>query len=286
MLRCGTCGCRRKGGPDRLELGILYCGLMIAFLYSLSDLVVAILFGSGVALVFAVAPLLRVRLFGHVSEANSEIARTTMTTITGFTGVVLAFSLVQAQGNLRSVEKTVANEALQLNQMDRLLTDYGDAKLATIRGAVWVYAESVVADEWPQLSEHGSSQHTADLFRTLSQLVLAIQPTPGRESAIYADLVKTVDQLAESREDRLGETDLGLPPIYWEVIGVLLALLVGCAAFVEPRCGRVLSLGGLGAGLALLVTLVFVFDQPFLGNVSVRPDPIVGALQIMHARPN
>ena len=45
------------------------CGLMIAFLYSLSDLSVAILFGSGVALVFAIAPLLRVRLFGHVSEA-------------------------------------------------------------------------------------------------------------------------------------------------------------------------------------------------------------------------
>ena len=239
-------GPAREGGTDRLECGILYCGLMIAFLYSLSDLSVAILFGSGVALVFAIAPLLRVRLFGHVSEANSEIARTTMTTITGFTGVVLAFSLVQAQGNLRSVERTVANEALQLNQMDRLLTDYGDAKLATIREAVRAYAESIVADEWPQLSEHGSSQHTADLFRTLSQLILATQPTPGRQSVIYADLVKTVDQLAESRENRLGETDLGLPPIYWEVIGVLLALLVGFAAFVEPRCGRVLSLGGLG----------------------------------------
>ena len=132
---------------------------MIAFLYSLSDLAVAILFGSGVALLFAVAPLLRVRLLGHVSEANSEIARTTMTTITGFTGVVLAFSLVQAQGNLRSVEKTVANEALQLNQMDRLLTDYGDTKLAAIREAVRAYAESVVADEWPQLSEHGIGPH-------------------------------------------------------------------------------------------------------------------------------
>jgi hypothetical protein len=153
----------------RFECGVLYPGQMIAFLYSLSDLTAAVLFGPALALAFAVAPLLRERLFGQVSEANSEIARTTMTAITGFTGVVLAFSLVQAQGNLRSVEKTVANEALQLQQMDRLLTDYGDAKLAAIREAVWAYAQSVVADEWPQLSEHGSSQHTADLFRTLSR---------------------------------------------------------------------------------------------------------------------
>src|SRR3954453_13950661 len=127
-------------------------------------------------------------------------------------------------------------------------------------------------------------QSNPPLFR--GSLVVAIQPTPGRESAIYADLMKTTDQLAESREDRLGATDLGLPPIYWEVIGVLLALLVGFAGFVEPQRGRVLSLGGLGAGLALLVTLVFIFDQPFLGDVSVRPDPIVRALQMMHARPN
>jgi hypothetical protein len=65
-----------------------------------------------------------------------------------------------------------------------------------------------------------------------------------------------------------------------------MALLVGFAAFVEPQRGRVLSLGGLGAGLALLITLVFIFDQPFLGNVSATPEPIVRALQIMHARPN
>jgi Protein of unknown function (DUF4239) len=259
---------------------------MIAFLYSLSDLAVVILLGSVGALVFAVAPLLRLCLFGHVSEAHSEIARTTMTTITGFTGVVLAFSLVQAQGNLRNVEKTVANEAVQLNLMDRLLTNYGDAELTAIREAVRAYAESVVADEWPQLSAHGSSQRTADLFRTLSHLILAIQPKPGRESVIYGDLVRTSDQLAESREDRLDETDLGLPPIYWKVIGCLMALLVGFAAFVEPQRGRVLSLGGLGAGLALLITLVFIFDQPFLGNVSATPEPIVRALQIMHARPN
>jgi len=259
---------------------------MITFLYSLSDLAVAILLGTGAALIFAVAPLLRLRLFGHVSDTNSEIARTTMTTITGFTGVVLAFSLVQAQGNLRNVEKTVANEALQLNQMDRLLTSYGDGKLTAIREAVWAYAEAVVTDEWPQLSQHASSQHTADLFSALSQRILAIQPTPGRESVIYADLVKTVDQLAESREDRLGETDLGLPVIFWEVIAFQMAMLVGFAAFVEPHRGRAVSLGGLGAGLALLVTLVFIFDQPFLGNVSVTPDPIVRALKIMHARSN
>jgi hypothetical protein len=69
---------------------------MIAFLYSLSDISVAILFSAVAAIAFAAAPLLRAQLFGKVSEPGSEFARTTMTAITGFTGALLAFSLVQA----------------------------------------------------------------------------------------------------------------------------------------------------------------------------------------------
>jgi hypothetical protein len=67
--------------------------------------------------------------------------------------------------------------------------------------------------------------------------------------------VKITDQLVESREDRLTAADLGLPPIFWEVIAFLLVLLVGFAAFVEPQRGRAISLGGLGIGLALLINL-------------------------------
>jgi hypothetical protein len=256
---------------------------MIAFLYSLPDLAVAILFSVAVALIFAAAPLLRARLFGHVSDTNSKIARTSMTTITGFTGMVLAFSLVQAQGNLRTAQKSVSDEALQLNQMDRLLASYGDPNVAAIRSAVHAYAESVVSDEWPKLAEHSSSQRTSELLHTLSQLILEIQPTPGRENVIYSDLVKITDQLAASREDRLTAIDLGLPPIFWQVIAFLVVLLIGFAAFVEPHRGHAISLGGLGIGLALLITLVFIFDQPFLGDLSVTPDPIVRELQIMRA---
>jgi hypothetical protein len=255
---------------------------MITFLYSLSDLNAVALFGTVIALMFAGAPLLRIRVLGQVSEAHSEIARTTMTTVTGFTGVVLAFSLVQAQANLRSIEKTVATEAVQLNQMDRLLTSYGDPNVAEIRAVVRAYAGSVVTDEWPRLSEHSGSSHTGDLFRVLSQQVLAIRPTSGHENVIYGDLVKILDQLAESREELLDASDLGLPPIFWEVITFLTLLLVTFCAFVEPQ--RAVFLGGLGAGLGVLIGLVVVFDQPFLGKGSLTPDPIVRVLHIISTR--
>ena len=99
---------------------------------------------------------------------------------------------------------------------------------------------------------------------------------------IYGDLVRIADQLAESRQERLEATDLGLPPIFWGAISFLMVLLFIYAAFVEPR--RAISLGGVGAGLALLISLVFIFDQPFLGQVSATSDPVVKALKVMGTR--
>jgi len=259
---------------------------MIDFLYSLPDLGLTTLFISVIALGFVVAPLVRFRLFGPVSKAHSEIVRTTMTTVTGFIGLVLAFSLVQAQGNLRLVQQTVSGEALQLNQMDRLLVRYGNDQVAAIRKALDGYGDSIVVDEWPKLAGHDSSRRTATLFRALSQQIVAIEPAPGRETVIFAELVKLTEQLAISRDDRLTATDLALPPIFWEVIALMMLLLVGFAAFMEPTQGHIGSLGGLGAGLGLLITLVFIFDQPFLGYASVTPEPIAKALVVMQARTN
>ena len=254
---------------------------MTNLFYNLSDVAIALLFSAIIALVFVVSPLLRERLFGEISDLTSDFVRATMTPITGFTGVVLAFSLVQAQGNLRNVERTVAIEAMQLNQVDRLLISYGP-DLGAVRQTARDYAQSVVSDEWPRLSNHSSSDRSAELFRSLSQEVLSIQPAVTRENVIYGDLVKMIDQLAESREDRLAASDIGLPSIFWEVIGALVVLLIGFAAFVNSR--HAMSLGGLGAGLALLISLVFIFDQPFLGNMSVKPTPIAKALHVMQTR--
>lgn len=254
---------------------------MFTFLYSLSDLAITFLFSVTIALVFMAAPLLRHKLFGEVSDPVSDFVRATMTPITGFTGVVLAFSLVQAQGNLRNVQKTVNLEALQLNQLDRLAISYGP-DLAAVRPTARDYAQSVVSDEWPKLGKHNHSPRSTELFRLLSQRVLSIQPTVTRENVIYSDLVRMTDQLAESREQRLAESDLALPPIFWEVIGSLTILLIIFAGFVNTR--HAMSLGGLGAGVALLISLVFIFDQPFLGDSSVKPTAIVNVIQIMNAR--
>jgi Protein of unknown function (DUF4239) len=254
--------------------------------YNLSDVGIALLFGTVGAILLAGAPFLREKLLRiKVSSNHSEAALDALGVVIGFTGVVLAFSLVEAHNNLRNLETQIGTEAHNLSQMDRLLVRYGDPGNSAIRGSLRDYANSIVTDEWPEMSNGRPSERTSALFAPISRAILAIEPAPGRQSLIYAEMLKKADEIAADRKTRLvAATELELPWIFWDTIIALLLILLLLAAFSEATFGRALAFGGQGFGLALLVALVFIFDEPFKGQTSVSARPIVNAIAEMQTR--
>jgi hypothetical protein len=98
-------------------------------------------------------------------------------------------------------------------------------------------------------------------------------------------MLKQVDEIAADRKARVvAATKLESPSIFWETIMALLVILLLLATFSEATFGRAVALAGQGFGLALLVALVFIFDEPFKGQASVSPEPIVKVVAEMQAR--
>jgi hypothetical protein len=258
---------------------------VFAVFEAVPEIVIVLLFATAFAAILAFLSLAGSRVF-HISigEETSGAMQRAQTAVTGFTAIVTAFSLVQAQITLANIQKLVSTEADQLNQLDRLLTRYGDPSVGRIRETLRAYAESVVRDEWPELGRGRGSPITTRLFTPLSKSILAIDPSPGRQSVIYTDMLKNVDNLAESRSNRLLAAQTTLPAIFWDVILLLLALLAGFALLGEARRGNAVALAGQGFGLALLIGLVFVLDFLFYGETVVSSQPLVSALAAMHAR--
>jgi hypothetical protein len=96
------------------------------------------------------------------------------------------------------------------------------------------YANSIVKDEWRELSKGRASGWTTRLFRELSEDISAVDPTPGRQSLIYTEMLKKVDELALARESRLvAASNIKLAPILWETIVSLLLILLVLAASSE-----------------------------------------------------
>ncbi len=234
-------------------------GIAVLWLYNLPDIGIALLFGMVGAGLLAGVPILRQKVLRiQLPSGHSGAARSALEVVIGFTGVVLAFSLVQAHRNLRDLEAQVGTEAHNLAQMDRLILRYGDPANTAIRESLRAYANSIVRDEWPQLRKGKSSERTAALFRPISRSILAIDPASGRQSLIYAEMLKKADEIAADRKARVvAAANLKLPPIFWQTIIALLVILLLLATFSEATFGEEVALAGLGFGLALLVALVF-----------------------------
>jgi hypothetical protein len=193
---------------------------MPGWLYGLPKTCIVLLFGVIGAALFVGAQFLRAKLWRFEGQTDhSKTARDALTVVIGFAGLMLAFLLVQEQINIRNLEAQVGTEATSLAQLDRLLVRFDAPGDEALRIALHEYASSIVKDEWRELSKGRASGRTTGLFRALSESVSAINPAPGRESLIYSEILKKVDELTSARESRpVAAANIRLAPIFWQTV--------------------------------------------------------------------
>jgi hypothetical protein len=258
---------------------------MLARLHDLPDLV--ILLGVVVCVVAAamLAPFAGAIARGRATSNDRDTAAfDAYKAVMAMAGVVLAFSLVQANANLREAETMVARETAAFAQVDRALLRFGGPDMAAIRALLAAYGESRVRIEWPSLASVGRDAGTDDRYTALSRAARAIEPASMRQQALYADLLRGLDDLSEDRELLIQDAKTELPVFFWIVSCGFLALGLVLALLTDATLNRAVSLGGVAAGVGLLMAFVMIVDQPFRGETSVSPAPIQTMLDLNSRR--
>lgn len=258
---------------------------MIVFLYSLTDIQILALFvGMAITVVVLIPGQIRCLAKPLANSDAAEWAIRGMGTIITASIFVLGFSLVQTQSAFNRVEQQVSAEASTVNQLDRLLTRFGDPKIAEIRAGLQAYTHSVIADEWPVLREGRGSNNTRAAFDPVSRGVLSLEPTAGRQATIYGEIVRKTDDVAEMREQRIENAIVALPTLFWLVTVLLLLLMSMMAALIDRTLARTLGMSAQVAAVSALLAMVFINDRPFLGETSVKSTAFEKTLVIITSR--
>jgi hypothetical protein len=258
---------------------------MIDWLYTLPELLLIALGAAALAVAIAYLPRLVRRIPGLAhSDVNTEFVIRMQAPLFTLTALVLTFTLVEAERNFRQVDSDVTAEASQLNQIDRLLARYDTPATNSLRPLIRAYAQSVVKDEWPRMLRGEASRSTGVAYAQLSRGIMAMDPAPGRQSLIFAELLKSLEAAAESRDKRLANVRVQLPGIYWVVIlfGTLMVLFV--SSTIGPTRLRTTVLAAQLAVLGAFIGFAFIMDAPFLGETAVRPAAFSQAIQSMENR--
>src|SRR5260370_35383688 len=148
---------------------------MLVWLYHLPNTCIALLFGlTGTALFMGVLFLRTKLLSSDVQPDHAKPAHEAMAVVIGFAGLILAFSLVQEQNNVRNLEAQVGAEANSLSRLDRLLVRFGEPGDDALRISLREYPNPIVKDEWQELSKCTASGSTTELFREIDEIRIAI----------------------------------------------------------------------------------------------------------------
>ena len=257
----------------------------IHFLPSMLVLGVTVLLFGGAA--FA-APFAGRRLLGLKDNRTRDAAVfDAFLAVMAMAGVVLAFSLVQADGNLRADQADVGREASAIMITDRALLRMGSEDTKQARPLLKAFIESQIREDWPSLvAGTGRSRTTDRAYTALSKAVRSFEPQNKRQEIMYAELIKAMDDISDAREVLIQDATLQLPPFFWVMALSFISLGLLLGVLCEASVTRAAALSGTAAGVGLLLSFVLIVDEPFHGETSIKPRAIENTLILNSRRAN
>ena len=249
-------------------------------IYNLPGLVQLVIFAvAALALMFIHHKIVRVLLDKNFPGFKSDLALNIHTSVSTTLALIVAFSLVQAVSTYKQADHIIRQEAVRINNLDRLLVRYsGSEDLSAIRASLREYSRSIIEDEWVTMQSGKESEKTNQLFKPVSKSIIMLKPSTPRENSIYSEMVKITDSLADSRGERLEAAKIEIPVIFWFAIYLLLFAKNTLSAYFERSRSADIVMALQMICFSSLIFLTYYFDEPFKGESGHKPTFIVEAL--------
>ena len=122
------------------------------------------------------------------------------------------------------------------------------------------------------------------LWRGISRKIMSLEPSTNRQTAMYTDIIKKSEEVAESREARIERASIRLPGLFWIVILICMIALMGINTLFLPSDSFFLGLKILPVTMGALISLLVITDQPFKGQSSVQPEAFYKIIESIKTR--
>lgn len=212
----------------------------------------------------------------RMRSVHNDVSGFILATVGVVYAVLLAFIAVAVWQDFDQADRLVQTEANLVGDLYRDTAALPDPTAQALRHYLFVYAETVVQDEWPALSagrvEEAAGWQLLDRFHL--DLVQLHAPDPGTVS-LQAGMVNLLNELYDARRGRFHAATTDLPSILWWnlLAGAVLLMLFAYLFGVPNIVMHAAMVGLLGATIGLVLALIVLLSHPFRGenHVSVEP---------------
>lgn len=213
----------------------------------------------------------------RLRSTHNDVSGFVLTIVGTIYAVLLAFIAVAVWQGFMQADGLVQSEANLVSDLYRDTVAFPEPAASSLRHELYVYAETVVQDEWPALAageaDDAAGWQLLDRFHTeLVQLRTLEVP----QALAQAQMVRTLNLLYDARRGRFhAAAAAGLPDIlWWTLLAGAVILMAFTYLFGVPRLFMHISMVSLlGAMIGLVLVLILLLSNPFRGpnHVSVEP---------------
>jgi hypothetical protein len=205
-------------------------------------------------------------------EAHKEVAGFLIAVVGALYSVLLAFVVVSVWESFEDADRVAQREADLVVSLFRDAEAFPDDR-ADLRASIRSYAESVVDDEWPSMADDQREAPETDVaLHRVFNGYREVEPTGAAEDVFLRNALDRLDDITESRRERIAAAATQLPRPLWNVLLAGCVITVGFTLFFPVKAVRVqaVMVGALAAMTALMLFLVLILDLPFTGDLAVK----------------
>ncbi|RDH77052.1 DUF4239 domain-containing protein [Mycolicibacterium moriokaense] len=196
--------------------------------------------------------------------------------------VLVAFVVVVVWEQFGDAENATQAEASAIADLLRDSTAIPAPYRPEVQQSLLAYTEDVIDDELPRMRQGETVEEESDHMTALWTAFLKVQPETRNEIAFFDHDIVKLNDLSANRKLRVSTGQSAIPGELWVLLlgggAVIMAFtfMFGTRDLLVHATGVALT----AALMGFVMYLIFALEHPFVGALSVKPDPYVNVLQI------
>jgi len=193
-------------------------------------------------------------------------------------GLFVAFTAAQVWSDNDRAAAAVDREASALRAVVVLAGIFPGEPEARLRNSIRQYIAEAAAREWPQMARQSASLHvTPPPLADALQTTLALVPSTQRQQAAQREMVAALQNALDARRQRIIISQSQVNFVKWLCLFIQAVCAFVAIAMVHSNnpLASIIATAIFATGVAASVLLILAHDRPFIGELSIGPDPLI-----------
>jgi hypothetical protein len=214
-------------------------------------------------------------------KASHDVAGFTFGIIGLIYGVLLGFTVVEANSHFKEAEQSVIHETAILADLFRDAAVFQESDQRDVRRVLRNYAKALHEREWKSMASQEESEVAKGYYDQIWYTYKKLTPQSDKERIWYRESLAKLNDLSEERTQRLFSMTNTLGPIMWTLLlgGAIVTILFMCFFSADSRIAQILMTLCLSGTIAFMLFLIMSLEGIYAGDYHVVSTPLKNIIE-------